>query len=56
MDQRARQNTALGYNLVVPLGNVSLRVWISLTSRDWRASSYKGQWRLMTGASHAAAL
>jgi hypothetical protein len=46
----------LGHLLVVPLGNVSLGVWISMTSWDWRLSSHEGQWCLMTGASHAAAL
>jgi hypothetical protein len=46
----------LGHLLVVPLGNVSLRVWIGMTNQDWRLSSHKGQWHLTIGASHAAAL
>jgi hypothetical protein len=45
---------ALGHPLVVPPGNVSLQVWIGMTSRDWWLSSHKGQWRLTTGASVAA--
>jgi hypothetical protein len=56
MDQEVRRDTALGHLLVVPLGNISLRVWISMTSRDWRPSSHKGQWCFTTKASHAAAL
>jgi hypothetical protein len=54
-DQELHQDTALGHFLVVPSGNVSLEVWIGMTSQDWRLSSHKGQWRLTTGASHAAA-
>jgi hypothetical protein len=46
----------LGHFLVVPLGNVSFRVCISMTSRDWRLSSSKGQRHLTTEASHATAL
>jgi hypothetical protein len=41
--------------LVVPPDNVSLGVWIGMTSRDWRLYSHKGQWRPTTGASHAVA-
>jgi hypothetical protein len=55
VDQRVRRDTALG-RLVVPLGNCSLGVWISMTSPDWRLISHKGQWRLTAGASHAAAM
>jgi hypothetical protein len=47
---------ALGHLLMVPLGNVSLGVWISMTSQDWWLSSHKGQWHFTTGASHVAAL
>jgi hypothetical protein len=32
MDQEVCQHTVLGHILVIPLGNVSLRVWISMTS------------------------
>jgi hypothetical protein len=45
MDHKMRQDTALGNLLVVPRSNGSLGVWISMTSRDWRLSSHKGQWR-----------
>jgi hypothetical protein len=45
MDQDVRRDTALGHLLVVPLGNDSLGVWISMTNWDWRLSSHKGQWR-----------
>jgi hypothetical protein len=45
-----------GHLLVVPLSNVTLGVWISMTSWDWRLSSHEGQWRLTTGASHPAPL
>jgi hypothetical protein len=31
---------ALGHSL----GNVSLGVWIGMTSRDWQPSSHIGQW------------
>jgi hypothetical protein len=41
-----RWNTALGHLVVVPLGNVSLGVWICMTSRGWQLSSHKGQWRV----------
>jgi hypothetical protein len=34
-----------GHLLVVPLGNDSLEVWISMTNRDWWLSFHKGQWR-----------
>jgi hypothetical protein len=44
MDQEVRQYTALGHLLVVPLGNGSLRVWISMISWDWQLSSHKEQW------------
>jgi hypothetical protein len=37
-------DTALGHLLVVPLGNGSLGVCISMTSQDWWLSSHKGQW------------
>jgi hypothetical protein len=47
---------ASGQLLVVSLGKFSLGVWISMTSRGSRLNSYKGQWGLMIGASHAAAL
>jgi hypothetical protein len=40
-----RWGTALGHLLMVPLGNNSLAVWICMTSRDWRLSSHKGNWR-----------
>jgi hypothetical protein len=50
------QHTALEHLLVVPLGKVSLGVWISTTSRDWWLSAHKGQWCLTTAASNAAAL
>jgi hypothetical protein len=53
---RRCQDTAFEYFLVVPLGNVSLRVWISMTCWSWRLSFHKGQWHLTTGASHTAAL
>jgi hypothetical protein len=56
MDQEVRQDKVLGRLFVSPLSNVSLRVWISMASQDWRLSSHKGQWRLTTGASHMAAL
>jgi hypothetical protein len=36
---------ASGHFLVVPPGNISLRDCIGMTSRDWRLSSHKGQWR-----------
>jgi hypothetical protein len=39
-------DTALGHLLVVPLGNDSLGVWFCMTSRGWRLSSHKGQWRV----------
>jgi hypothetical protein len=42
--QGLRRGTALGHLLVVPLGNVSLGVWIGTTSWDWQLSSHKGQW------------
>jgi hypothetical protein len=42
MDQRVCQDTALGH-LMNPLGNVSLRVWISMTCQDWTLSSHKGK-------------
>jgi hypothetical protein len=45
-DQGLCRDTALGHLLVVPLGNISLGVWISMTSRDWRLSSHKGQWHV----------
>jgi hypothetical protein len=44
-DQGLRQDTALGHLLVVPPGNISLGVWIGMTSRDWWLGSHKGQWR-----------
>jgi hypothetical protein len=44
--QGMRWDTALGHLLVVPLGNDSLGVWICMTSRDWRLSSHKRQWRV----------
>jgi hypothetical protein len=34
MDQEVHWDTALGHLLVVVLGNVSLGVWISMTSQD----------------------
>jgi hypothetical protein len=40
-----RPGGALGHLPVVLLGNDSLEVWISMTNRDWRLSSHKGQWR-----------
>jgi hypothetical protein len=43
------QDTILGHLLKITLGNVSLRVWISMTSRDWRLRSHKRQWHFMTG-------
>jgi hypothetical protein len=52
MVQGLRRDTALGHLLVVPLGNVSLGVGISMTSQGWRLNSHEGQWGLMTGASH----
>jgi hypothetical protein len=54
-DQGLRQDTALGHLLMIRPGNVSLGVWIGMTSHEWQLSSHKGQWRLTTGASHAAA-
>jgi hypothetical protein len=45
MDKVVRRDTALGHLLVVPLGNDSLRVWISMNNWDWRLSSDKGQQR-----------
>jgi hypothetical protein len=54
-DQGLHRETALGHLLVVPPGNVSLGVWIGMTSRDWRLSYHKGQWCFLTGASHVAA-
>jgi hypothetical protein len=45
MDQEVRRDTALGHLLVVPLGNVSPGVCISMISLDWRLSSHEGQWR-----------
>jgi hypothetical protein len=45
MDQEMRRDTALGHLLMVPLGNNSLGVWISMTNRDWQLSSHKEQWR-----------
>jgi hypothetical protein len=45
MDQEVHRGTALGHLLAVPLGNGSLRVWISMTSWDWQASSHRRQWR-----------
>jgi hypothetical protein len=44
-DQGLRWGTALGHLLVVLPGNVSLRVWIYMTTWDWRLSSHKGLWR-----------
>jgi hypothetical protein len=41
-----RWDTALGHFLVVPLGNDSLGGWICMTSRDWRLSYHKRQWRV----------
>jgi hypothetical protein len=38
-------NTELGQLLMVLLGDISLGVWIGMTSRDWRISSHKGQRR-----------
>jgi hypothetical protein len=38
--------TDLGQLLVVPLGNDTPEVWICMTSRGWRLSSHKGQWRV----------
>jgi hypothetical protein len=38
--------TALGHLLVIPLGNDSPGVWFCMTSRGWRLSSHKGQWRV----------
>jgi hypothetical protein len=38
-----------------PVGQRHSGVWIGMTSRDLQLSSHKGQWRLMTGASQAAA-
>jgi hypothetical protein len=46
MDQ-VRRDTALGHLVVVPLGNDSLGVRISMTSREWQLSSHKGQWRFL---------
>jgi hypothetical protein len=54
-DQGLRRDTALGHLLVVPQGNVSLGVWIGMTSQDWRLSTLKGQWCFATEASHAMA-
>jgi hypothetical protein len=45
MDQGVRCDTALGHLLMVPLGNDSLGVWISMTNQGWRPSSHKGQLR-----------
>jgi hypothetical protein len=56
MGKRVRRDTALGQLRLVPLGNVSLGVWISMTSRVWRLSSHKGQCHFTTAASDAAAL
>jgi hypothetical protein len=57
MDQEVRRDIAMGHLLVVPLGNDGLGVWISMTNRDWRPTSHKGQLRFFsTGASHAEAL
>jgi hypothetical protein len=53
LDQGMRRDTALGHLFVIPLCDASLRVWISMASRDWRLSSHEGQWRLMTAVSHA---
>jgi hypothetical protein len=36
MVQGVRRDPAMGHLLVVPLGNVSLGVWISMTTGDWR--------------------
>jgi hypothetical protein len=56
MDQGDHRDTVLGNLLMVPLGNVSLGISISMTGRDWRLSYHKGQWRFTTGVSHVAAL
>jgi hypothetical protein len=56
MNHEMRPDIVWGHLLVVPLGDISLGVWISTTIRDWRLGSHKGQLRFTTGASNAAAL